>query len=152
MRGEPARLAAVVTAVLAAWPALAAGGNADKLVIRVVAPQKGGAGLTVTSSAFKEGAAIPERYAGYRIGPSPPLAWTKGPQGTQSYALLVEDPDAPGAEPFVHWVAYDIPADARGRAAPCPAARCRRTSRPPHRRMALACVPPRPRPRAPRPG
>jgi Raf kinase inhibitor-like YbhB/YbcL family protein len=111
MRQASARLAAAAAAILAALPALAAGGSADKLAIRVLQPRNGGARLTVTSPAFAEGAAIPERFAGYRIGPSPALSWTKGPQGTQSYALLVEDPDAPGAEPFVHWVAYDIPAD-----------------------------------------
>ncbi|MBE7219293.1 MAG: YbhB/YbcL family Raf kinase inhibitor-like protein, partial [Caulobacteraceae bacterium] len=41
---------------------------------------------------------------------SPPLAWTAVPDA-QSYALVVEDPDAPREEPVLHWVMWDIPAD-----------------------------------------
>jgi Raf kinase inhibitor-like YbhB/YbcL family protein len=41
---------------------------------------------------------------------SPALEWHNPPAGTQSFALLMHDPDAPGAEGFWHWIVYDIPA------------------------------------------
>lgn len=66
------------------------------------------AGPEVTSSAFQDGGPIPEQYSDYGGKVSPPLAWT-ATQGAKSWALIVEDPDAPKAEPFVHWVAWDIP-------------------------------------------
>jgi Raf kinase inhibitor-like YbhB/YbcL family protein len=101
----------LLAALLAAAPAAAAGGGADRLAIRSLAPDGSAAILTVTSSAFEEGAPIPERFAGYRDGPSPPLSWSGAPRQTGAFALIVEDPDAPGATPFVHWIAYDIPAN-----------------------------------------
>jgi Raf kinase inhibitor-like YbhB/YbcL family protein len=42
---------------------------------------------------------------------SPELHWTKGPDGTQSYALMVYDPDAPTGSGWWHWVVFNIPAD-----------------------------------------
>jgi Raf kinase inhibitor-like YbhB/YbcL family protein len=100
----------LLVALLAAGPAAAAGRGAGKLAIRSVAPSGSGAALTVTSPAFEEGGPIPERFAGYRDGPSPPLSWSGAPRQTGAFALIVEDPDAPGSTPFVHWIAYDIPA------------------------------------------
>ena len=64
--------------------------------------------LAITSSAFQDGAQIPQRYTCDGENVSPPLAWTGAPSGTAAYALLVEDPDAPGGT-FIHWVIYDIP-------------------------------------------
>ncbi|HET6381121.1 MAG TPA: YbhB/YbcL family Raf kinase inhibitor-like protein [candidate division Zixibacteria bacterium] len=66
------------------------------------------AGLTVSSSAFGEGGAIPSQYTCDGADTSPPLAWQGAPEGTRSFAVLVTDPDARG---FVHWVLTDIPAD-----------------------------------------
>ena len=40
---------------------------------------------------------------------TPALVWSRAPQSTKSFALIVDDPDAPGGT-FVHWVAYNIPA------------------------------------------
>ncbi|HSN16683.1 MAG TPA: YbhB/YbcL family Raf kinase inhibitor-like protein [Gammaproteobacteria bacterium] len=49
---------------------------------------------------------------------SPPLKWSGAPAGTKSFALIIDDPDAPDpANPqrtFVHWVIYDIPPDVMG--------------------------------------
>lgn len=66
--------------------------------------------MQVTSSAFVEGADIPVKYTCQDQDVSPPLEWSGVPVGTQSIALIMEDPDAPGRR-FVHWVLYDIPAD-----------------------------------------
>jgi Raf kinase inhibitor-like YbhB/YbcL family protein len=66
--------------------------------------------LSVASSAFASGGTIPDKYSAYHEGVSPPLTWTPVVDA-HSYALIVEDPDAPSAQPFVHWVAWNIPGD-----------------------------------------
>jgi Raf kinase inhibitor-like YbhB/YbcL family protein len=69
--------------------------------------------LTLESSAFKQGASIPRQYTCDDKDLSPPLKWTGAPDKTRSFALIVDDPDAPDpAAPkmvYVHWVLYDIP-------------------------------------------
>lgn len=65
--------------------------------------------LSVTSAAFPPGGDIPEPYSAFGDRRSPPIAWSPGPPGTSSYALIVQDPDAPTPTPFVHWVLFDIP-------------------------------------------
>ncbi len=72
--------------------------------------------LGLTSGAFQEGQPIPRQYSCDGADQSPPLAWGEPPQGTKSFALVVDDPDAPGGT-FRHWGAYDIPATARSIAA-----------------------------------
>ncbi|HEX5472213.1 MAG TPA: YbhB/YbcL family Raf kinase inhibitor-like protein [Lacipirellulaceae bacterium] len=67
--------------------------------------------MTLTSTAFKPGAAIPRKYTGEGDDISPPLAWADAPAGTTSFALICDDPDAPSPEPWVHWVIYGIPAE-----------------------------------------
>lgn len=68
----------------------------------------------LVSSAFIEGGNIPTKYTCEGADSSPPLAWSSAPQGTRSFAIIVDDPDAPDpAHPkmtYVHWVAYNIPA------------------------------------------
>ena len=70
--------------------------------------------MELTSSAFAAGAAIPTRHTCEGEDIAPPLAWRDAPPGTRSYALIVDDPDAPDpAAPqrtWVHWVLYDLPA------------------------------------------
>ena len=74
-------------------------------------------GLTLTSTAFADGDAIPRRHTCEGADVSPPLAWSGAPEATRSFALIVEDPDAPDpAAPtriWTHWVVYDIPAGVR---------------------------------------
>ncbi|HVX40843.1 MAG TPA: YbhB/YbcL family Raf kinase inhibitor-like protein [Gemmatimonadaceae bacterium] len=65
--------------------------------------------LAITSSAFTADGQIPQRYTCDGENVSPPLAWSGAPSGTASFALAVEDPDAPGGT-FLHWLIYDIPA------------------------------------------
>ena len=69
--------------------------------------------FTLTSRAFTEGEAIPPVYTCDDKDCSPPLAWTDPPGGTNSFALISDDPDAPG-KTWVHWVVYNLPSSARG--------------------------------------
>ncbi|HIJ65963.1 MAG TPA: YbhB/YbcL family Raf kinase inhibitor-like protein [Candidatus Hydrogenedentes bacterium] len=68
--------------------------------------------LTVSSSAFQNGAAIPKQYTGDGPDVSPPLTWGAPPDGTKSFALICDDPDAPVGT-WVHWVIYDIKPETR---------------------------------------
>jgi Raf kinase inhibitor-like YbhB/YbcL family protein len=65
--------------------------------------------VTIKSSAFGPGHAIPKQYTGDGKDLSPPLEWSGIPPGTKELALICDDPDAPTAEPWVHWVLYKIP-------------------------------------------
>lgn len=71
----------------------------------------------LTSSAFADNGAIPKQYTCDGIDISPPLQWSEAPQETKSFALIVDDPDAPDPRApertWVHWVVGNIPADAR---------------------------------------
>jgi Raf kinase inhibitor-like YbhB/YbcL family protein len=67
----------------------------------------------LTSSAFQEAQPIPAVHTCEGRDLSPPLAWTDPPAGTKSFALINDDPDAPG-KTWVHWVVYNLPASARG--------------------------------------
>ncbi len=67
--------------------------------------------MRLTSPVFSEGGEIPSRYTCDGEDISPPLEIEDLPEGAESLALVMDDPDAPGRT-FVHWVAYDIdPAD-----------------------------------------
>nr|WP_245900882.1 YbhB/YbcL family Raf kinase inhibitor-like protein [Prauserella shujinwangii] len=76
-------------------------------------PRPVAAELELRSAAFSDHTIVPDRYS--RVGDdiSPPLEWTRVPDGTEELALVVEDPDAPGGT-FTHWVVTNIPPDARG--------------------------------------
>ncbi len=69
--------------------------------------------LSVSSKAFAGGQPIPARYTCDGANVSPPLEWSAVPGGTQSLALIVEDPDAPDPEAptttWIHWILYNIP-------------------------------------------
>ena len=69
--------------------------------------------LKIQSPAFAEGHPIPVRHTGDGEDLSPALQWVV-PEGTIELALIVDDPDAPTAEEWVHWVAYKIPGDVNG--------------------------------------
>jgi Raf kinase inhibitor-like YbhB/YbcL family protein len=64
--------------------------------------------MKITSPAFEEGALIPGKYTCDALDISPPLEWSEGPEGTQTYALINDDPDAPVGT-WVHWVIYNLP-------------------------------------------
>lgn len=79
-----------------------------------MAQQLNVADLRVSSSAFGTHGRIPERHTGDAEDVSPPIEWSGVPEGTQSFAVVVHDPDAPLVDGFTHWVVYGIPGDADG--------------------------------------
>ena len=89
---------ALLLAVITSCPAIA--GEAESM-------------FTLTSSAFAAGQQIPKKYTCEGDDRSPPLAWAGAPSGTKSYALIVDDPDAPDPNAprmtWVHWVLYNVP-------------------------------------------
>jgi Raf kinase inhibitor-like YbhB/YbcL family protein len=73
--------------------------------------------LVLSSPAFANNGAIPKQYTCEGADISPPLNWSTAPQGTKTFALIVDDPDAPDPRApkmtWVHWVIQNIPADAQ---------------------------------------
>lgn len=69
--------------------------------------------FSLSSDAFAHGQPIPVRHTCEGDDLSPPLAWTDAPLGTRSFALIVDDPDAPGGT-FTHWLAWGIDPGTRG--------------------------------------
>lgn len=67
--------------------------------------------FTLTSTAFKDGAAVPRKFSCDGENVSPALEWQGAPDGAQRFALIVDDPDANG---FVHWVVFDMTASQSG--------------------------------------
>jgi Raf kinase inhibitor-like YbhB/YbcL family protein len=70
--------------------------------------------IEVSSDAFAPDDAIPSKFTADGENISPELRWGELPAGTRELALIVDDPDAPREQPFVHWVMYKIPPDADG--------------------------------------
>jgi Raf kinase inhibitor-like YbhB/YbcL family protein len=68
--------------------------------------------FTLTSPEFVHEEAIPVKFSCDGEDISPPLQWIGSPEGTQSFALIMDDPDAPGGT-WVHWVLYNIPPETR---------------------------------------
>jgi Raf kinase inhibitor-like YbhB/YbcL family protein len=69
--------------------------------------------FVLSSTAFSGGEPIPVAHSCRGADASPPLAWTEPPADTRSFALIVDDPDAP-AGTWVHWVIFNIPPGTRG--------------------------------------
>ena len=78
-------------------PASAAGGNVA---------------LSISSSDFQNGGEIPKKFTCDGADVSPELSWSDAPAGTQSLAIITDDPDAPGGT-FTHWVIFNLPAETR---------------------------------------
>lgn len=66
----------------------------------------------ISSPAFLHQQSIPLKYSCYSDNLSIPLTWSTPPAGTVSFALIMDDPDAP-AGTWVHWVLFNIPSDKR---------------------------------------
>lgn len=70
--------------------------------------------LKITTSAFSHHDGIPARHTSDGDDVAPALDWGGVPDGTQSFAVVVHDPDAPLVDGFTHWVAYGIDGTASG--------------------------------------
>lgn len=116
------RLAVTALALALAAPALAqqsapAPGQPSPALVAARArlavtelPAKGGAKLTVTTPAWKDGGDIPFENTQYRGNTFPGLTWTAGPAGTRSYAVIMQDTDgAMRGAPILHWTLYNLP-------------------------------------------
>jgi Raf kinase inhibitor-like YbhB/YbcL family protein len=68
--------------------------------------------FAINSPAFTSGQPIPKKHSCDGSDVSPQLTWTDPPEGTQAFALIADDPDAPRGT-WVHWVMYDLPSEAR---------------------------------------
>lgn len=66
--------------------------------------------MRLRSPAFSNNEVLPRKYSCDGSNISPPLEWEDAPEGTRSFALIMDDPDAPSGT-FTHWVAYNIPAE-----------------------------------------
>jgi Raf kinase inhibitor-like YbhB/YbcL family protein len=78
--------------------------------------------FVLSSPCLEENGTIDEKYTCDGADVSIPLNWSDPPDGTKSFALIVDDPDAPSGT-WVHWVLYDLPAEARGLAEAIPTKR-----------------------------
>jgi Raf kinase inhibitor-like YbhB/YbcL family protein len=86
------------------------------------AKESGAMAFTLTSKDFSDGGTIANAQVfngwGFNGGNvSPGLSWSGAPGGTQSYALMVHDPDAPTGSGWWHWIVYNIPSSTRSLAA-----------------------------------
>ena len=68
--------------------------------------------LLLSSTAFKGGDKIPVKYTCDGQDISPPLVWGEPPQRTRTFALILDDPDAPGGV-FTHWLLFNLPVNLR---------------------------------------
>lgn len=68
--------------------------------------------FALKSPKMKAGEPIPQVFTGDGEDISPELRWENVPEGTQEFALICDDPDAPTPKPWVHWIIYDIPGNA----------------------------------------
>ena len=70
--------------------------------------------MTITSPTIKAGERIPADHTADGKNISPALLWSNAPAGTKEFAVIMDDPDVPMPQPFVHWVIYKIPGSAKG--------------------------------------
>jgi Raf kinase inhibitor-like YbhB/YbcL family protein len=100
---------ALLLAGLVARPTLHARATAAQAGAQKSAETK----LQLTSSSFEADSALPAKYTCDGADVSPALAWNEPPAGTQSFAVVVDDPDVP-TKTVIHWLIYDLPAATRG--------------------------------------
>jgi len=75
-------------------------------------PDEGDMTLSLSSPVFQDARNIPIKYTCDGQDVSPPLTWGEPPSDTQSFALIMDDPDAPSGV-FTHWLLFNLPADSR---------------------------------------
>jgi Raf kinase inhibitor-like YbhB/YbcL family protein len=90
-------------------------GAAKPVALAVDRPEtQASATFTLASNDFVQGGEIPVRFSDYGDSLSPSLTWSGLPAGTKSLAVMMEDPDAVSAHPFVHWLAWNLDPAAGG--------------------------------------
>jgi len=95
-------------------PLMPANASAKPSLSLLLLPEEGKAmSLSISGPSFSSGGDIPKKYACDGADVSPQLVWTEAPAGTKSFALLVDDPDAPVGN-WNHWTLWNVPANARG--------------------------------------
>jgi para-nitrobenzyl esterase len=100
-------IALVAIPAFAQAPAPAAGPNRPNALVEF--PANGSAKLTVTTPAFKDGGDIPFANTMYQGNHFPGLAWTAGPAGTKSYAVIMQDTTGfRNGLPILHWTLYNV--------------------------------------------
>jgi Raf kinase inhibitor-like YbhB/YbcL family protein len=121
MRIGIARPLTIATFLLAAGIAPALAQQAPPAARPAGGGRPPGPALQITSSAYSDGGAIPEKYTcvpgGFGTGVSPAVSWTNAPAGTASFVLLFHDPEAHVRKSQVdvtHWLIYNIPGDSTG--------------------------------------
>lgn len=87
--------------------AMADQGAGNDMVADKATPAEGAAAFSLTSTAFADKATIPKKHTCEGTDVSPALKWAGAPAGTKAFALIVDDPDAPGGS-FIHWLVYDM--------------------------------------------
>ncbi len=87
--------------------AIAGCGGGDSREVAGIAADSESGSFELTTRAFAEGGRIPARHTCDGDDRSIPLSWSGAPDGTESFALVFDDPDAPGGT-FKHWIIFDI--------------------------------------------
>ena len=107
-RGGAATAATTTPVPAGPMKALSERQTGQPLVVDAIRPRIA-APLKVASTSFDDGGSLAPRYSSYAEGASPALSWSPV-RDAASYVVLVQDPDARPVTPFVHWVAWNIPA------------------------------------------
>lgn len=109
----------VLSGILKAWTTLRAVAPLVAPFLVLATAANADSGFVLTTTAFEPGQPIPVEYSCSGANRSPVLKWSGAPSGVGSFALIVEDPDAPSGT-FIHWVVFNLPADATGIPADAP--------------------------------
>ncbi|CAJ1959880.1 unnamed protein product [Cylindrotheca closterium] len=95
--------------VIILWLSSASSSKSEDPTVGKEKANKAKAAFELTCSGFANETIIPMKYARDGDNLSPPLSWSGIPDGTQSFAMIMDDPDAPTPKPWVHWIIYNIP-------------------------------------------
>jgi Raf kinase inhibitor-like YbhB/YbcL family protein len=103
---------AILTAILAILLFCFGYTKSNKVTFAEASAPEGGSAMSfaIQTNAFAPGSVIPNKYTCDGSNVSPELTWSGAPAGTQAFALIVDDPDAPGGT-WTHWTAWNIPAN-----------------------------------------
>jgi Raf kinase inhibitor-like YbhB/YbcL family protein len=93
-------------------PHLTTHSSGERLTLQKVTPNEH-AGMGLTSPGVEDDGRLADLHSAWHDNVSPALSWTMRPEA-EAYALIVEDPDAPTPQPFLHWMIWNIPGAATG--------------------------------------